>query len=135
VSRKPYRPYVAGSSTSQAAAASQVGKAAVDEARVLDLIRTCGNFGATDDEVEQALHLLHQTASARRRGLVLKDLVVDSGRTRLTRTSRHATVWIASTTTQVPPPPVTLATLEEAKAAACRHGEERSSCILCRARR
>lgn len=123
-----YRPYAHGSATSQAAAASQIGKAAVDEARVLDLIRTCGNFGATDDEIEQALHLLHQTASARRRGLVLKDLVEDSGRTRLTRTGRHATVWIAA---HIPVPVAPAAVM----AAACPHGDERLACVLCRTRR
>lgn len=123
-----YRPYAHGSATSQAAAASQIGKAAVDEARVLDFIRTCGSFGATDDEVEQALHLLHQTASARRRGLVLKDFVEDSGRTRLTRTGRHATVWIAAHV----PAPVAPAV---AMAAACPHGDERLACVLCRTRR
>lgn len=109
-------------------------KAEIDEARVLDHIRNSGAFGATDDEIEQALHMLHQTASARRRGLVLKDFILDSGRTRPTRTGCHAAVWIAATDPSVqqqesepavPAPPLD----------SCRHGEPRQKCILCRTRR
>lgn len=126
-----YRPHVPGSNTSLAAAASQSGKAEVDEARVLDHIRACGPLGATDDEIEIALHLLHQTASARRRGLVLKDFVVDSGRVRLTRSKRFATVWIATTTDETEASePVAPETKPP-----CVHGEERGACILCRTRR
>lgn len=126
-----YRPYVPGSNTSLAAAASQSGKAEVDEARVLDHIRACGPLGATDDEIEVALHLLHQTASARRRGLVLKDFVVDSGRVRLTRSKRFATVWIATTADE---PEASEPAAPETKPL-CAHGEERGACVLCRTRR
>jgi hypothetical protein len=51
-------------------------------------------FGATDDEMEEALGRVHQTVSARRRDLVLYGLVKNSGRTRLTRNNRHAIVWV-----------------------------------------
>lgn len=129
-----YRPYVSGSNTSLAAAASQAGKAEVDEARVLDFIRSRGKYGATDDEAEVALHLLHQTASARRRGLVLKDLVVDSGLVRLTRSNRFATVWIATTADKVEAPEPSEPAAPEAKPL-CSHGDERRACILCRTRR
>ena len=50
--------------------------------------------GFTDDELEVRLALLHQTASARRRALVQKGLIVDSGETRPTRSGRKATVWV-----------------------------------------
>jgi DNA-binding Lrp family transcriptional regulator len=63
---------------------------------VLDYLRKQGTHGATDDEIEQALDLLHQTVSARRRDLVKQGTVVNSGKRRLTRTGRGATVWIVS---------------------------------------
>lgn len=49
--------------------------------------------GATDDELEVALKLSHQTVSARRRELVMKGLLRNSGRTRRTRRDRLAVVW------------------------------------------
>lgn len=49
--------------------------------------------GATDDELEVALGLKHQTASATRRGLVIAGLVWDTGKTRKTRSGRNAIVW------------------------------------------
>ena len=49
--------------------------------------------GATDDELEAALGLKHQTASATRRGLVIAGLVWDTGKTRKTRSGRNAIVW------------------------------------------
>ncbi len=50
--------------------------------------------GCTDDEIEVATSLTHQCASARRRGLVLKNRVMDSGRRRATRSGRKAAVWV-----------------------------------------
>jgi hypothetical protein len=64
--------------------------------RVLSVIRDAGAYGATDDEVEAATGMLHQTASASRRSLVLSGDVVASGTTRPTRTGRAAQVWIVS---------------------------------------
>jgi hypothetical protein len=66
------------------------------EQQVFDHIKSCGERGATDDEIEQALQLRHQTASARRRTLVLKGCVVDSERERRTRSRRWASVWIVA---------------------------------------
>lgn len=87
-------PHVAGSPTSRAAAIAKLPTAGTDEARVLDVIRALGGYGATDDELEIALCLLHQNASARRRTLVRRGLVKDSGRVRKTRSNRDAVVWI-----------------------------------------
>lgn len=87
-------PYVKGSLTSQAAAMSQSRAHGMDEMRVLQHIGKIGAFGATDDEVEFALDMLHQTASARRRTLVMREQLVDSGITRKTRSGRPATVWV-----------------------------------------
>jgi hypothetical protein len=63
--------------------------------QVLSYIRGRGLHGATDNEIEHALGLRHQTASARRRELVLTEFVVDSGRRRLTDSRRRAIVWVA----------------------------------------
>jgi hypothetical protein len=61
---------------------------------VLDFIRSRGARGATDDEIEVVLGMRHQTASARRRGLVLKLYVSDSGAKRPTRSGSSAIVWV-----------------------------------------
>ncbi len=87
-------PYVSGSRTSAAAAASMTTHVGPLEAKVLRLIKKNGKHGATDSEVETTLGLRHQTASARRRTLVLKGLVKDSGLTRKTQSGRQAVVWI-----------------------------------------
>lgn len=90
----PSVPYVRGSDTSYAAARSIAPELPRLEGVVLDCIRKSGEHGRTDDEVETITKLSHQCASARRRGLVLKDRVVDSGRRRVTRSGRKATVWV-----------------------------------------
>jgi hypothetical protein len=95
MSENVYTPYMPGSATSEAAAKAKAPTAVTDEQRVLTVIAVSAFDGATDDEIERTLGMLHQNASARRRGLVLKGLVVDSGRTRKTRSGRSATVWIA----------------------------------------
>jgi len=84
-------PYEPESDTSEAAAASLgEDRLARLEALVLGVLdtrpRTC-------DEVEAVTGLAHQTASARIRGLVLRDRVVDSGQRAPTRRGRNAVVW------------------------------------------
>jgi hypothetical protein len=49
--------------------------------------------GACDHEIEFLTGLKHQTASARRRALVLRGLVEDSGLRRLTDSGRGAIAW------------------------------------------
>jgi len=88
-------PFVAGSSTSQAAATSINGSAATLRNTVLATIRAAGPNGMTCDEVEQALSMRHQTASARIRELSLRNQVFDSTRRRRTRSNRTAVVWLA----------------------------------------
>jgi hypothetical protein len=61
---------------------------------VLDLITDQKTHGATDDEIEHALGLRHQSASARRNGLMKLGLVVDSGLKRRTHSGRQAVVWV-----------------------------------------
>ncbi len=92
----PSLPFVTGSETSEAAAGSMRARAPHDEERVYSFIASQGKHGATDDEIERALKMRHQSASARRNGLVLKGRVVDSGlEPRKTRSGRGATVWVA----------------------------------------
>lgn len=90
----PLVPHVKGSDTSRAAAESMEPHAGTLEAQVLIAIRASGSGGLTDDELEQLLGLSHQTTSARRRALVIRCLVKDSGARRPTRSGRGATVWI-----------------------------------------
>lgn len=85
--------YAKGSGTSEDAAASMDGVALTIRDRVFAWIESQSD-GATDDEIELALEQRHQTASARRRELVLQGKIVDSGRTRLTSSGRKATVWV-----------------------------------------
>ncbi len=87
-------PHVAGSATSKAAGKS-VDRVSMGQ-RVLNHIVWNTSYGCTDDELEQDLNMRHQTVSARRRELVLLGKVVDSGRTRATRSGRQATVWVTT---------------------------------------
>lgn len=77
--------------TSIAAAQSIAEGAEQLRARVLVEIRERG--GSTCDEVEVALDLRHQTASARINELMEEGRVRDSGQRRKTRSGRQAIVW------------------------------------------
>ena len=82
------------SETSLAAAHKIKTSAESLRGRVLQYIRDEAARGATDDELEVALDMRHQTASARRRELVLQGAIIDSGRRRKTRSGRFAKVWV-----------------------------------------
>jgi DNA adenine methylase len=69
----------------------------VDQLRSRVLVEIRERGGATCDEVEVALDLRHQTASARIRELTVEDKIRDSGERRLTRSGRKAVVWREST--------------------------------------
>ena len=97
---KPGGPYggavgvAAGSSTSEAAGASMAGAAGILRVRIYQWLAQQGAYGATDFEIEAAFKLAHQSASARRRELVINGECWDSGHTRLNIvTSRRATAW------------------------------------------
>lgn len=83
-------PYESSSETSAAAAASLDADLSRLEAYVFAVLaraaRTC-------DAVEVATGLSHQTVSARVRGLVLRDRIVDSGDRAPTRSGRLAVIW------------------------------------------
>jgi hypothetical protein len=50
--------------------------------------------GLTDEQIEEATGLKHQSASARRNALVRKHMVKDSGERRATKSGRMAVVWM-----------------------------------------
>ena len=82
--------------TSLEAHKSQKDKAPADASKILAyIIREDRPKGATCDEIEVALLLSHQTASARVRDLFKAGSIRDSGLRRNTRTGRKATVWEA----------------------------------------
>lgn len=82
--------------TSLEAYESQKDKAPADASKILAyIIREDRPKGATCDEIEVALSMSHQTASARVRDLFKAGIIRDSGIRRNTRTGRKATVWEA----------------------------------------
>jgi hypothetical protein len=60
--------------------------------KLLEYVRL-SPFGATCDEIEQSLGLVHQTASAEIRHLVLGGKLTNSGLRRRVRSGRTAIVW------------------------------------------
>ena len=92
----PDRPgYVRGSDTSQSAAESLSDETVANmRGKVLAFVKE-SMIGATCDEVEVALCMRHQTASARLRELVLDGKLQDTGERRLTRSCRPARVYTA----------------------------------------
>lgn len=87
-------PHESGSSTSLAAAQRARGNGARDRLRVLRFFEQRGELGATDDEIEQALSFLHQTASPRRVELAQAGLIRRTKRRRPTRHGSPADVWV-----------------------------------------
>lgn len=82
--------YVNGSETSEDAAASMVPSAATLRAQIEHYMQ---RLPSTCDEIEVALSLRHQTASARIRELVLQGRLRDSDHVRDTRSGRSAVIW------------------------------------------
>ncbi len=87
-------PHVEGSDTSEAAAEKIVESAGTLQARVFAFLKQSGPHGCTDEFLQKNLKLKAQTETARRRELVLKGLVVDSGTKRTVSSGRSATVWV-----------------------------------------
>ena len=87
-------PHVKDSDTSWEAALRVAGSAGSVRRRVFRYITSCLHYGTTDEEIEIELELRHQTASARRRELVILGLVIDSGKRRPTSSGCTATVWV-----------------------------------------
>jgi hypothetical protein len=90
-------PHERNSETSREAAKQIEPSAQTLRQRILCEITARGAHGMTCDEVEVALAMRHQTASARIRELFLKDQIVSRG-TRKTRSGRPANIWVKKTT-------------------------------------
>lgn len=88
-------PYQEHSATSRDAATAAAPAAPLDRLRVLELLRTHAPDGLTDEQIARVLKLNPSTARPRRIELVRARLVVDSGRTRLTRARVRAVIWVA----------------------------------------
>ena len=97
VGRVPATPYVSGSETSRAAAVSMRDHVGDQALQVFAAFKARGVRGATCDEVEEITGLPHQSASARVNWLKdsKRSWIIDSGKTRATRSGRQATVWVA----------------------------------------
>ena len=95
---RPYNdhpPYQRESDTSRQAAEGVAGKAPTLREQALALFGLWGKgAGLTDHQLANLLHVPLQTAVPRRRELVLRGLVCDSGRRRRTPSGRTATVWV-----------------------------------------
>ena len=101
--RAPYGglpPSVSSSDTSREAAVSMSHVAHALRTKAYNYI--VSHEGATCDEIENALNMRHQTASARVRELVLLGVIVNSGQRRKTRSGRSASVWIRKQTSVRP---------------------------------
>lgn len=86
--------YQAHSSTSRAAAKHAEKREADDKSRVLEFYKRRGEQGATSDEAQRHLRLLHQTGSARVADLLQEGKLIESGYRRRTRHGRWADVLI-----------------------------------------
>lgn len=83
-------PFVAGSDTSESASEAIASTAATLRGKIL---RVLAEKPSTCDEVEVALNMRHQTASARIRELFIMGRIVNTNTTRRTRSKRKAIVW------------------------------------------
>ncbi len=91
----PKLPYSEGETSREAAIAAKPSAKSI-RARVRRWIDRQGRNGATDDEIEVASGMPHQTISARRRELVLEGAIVWNGLKRKTRSGRNAKVWVSA---------------------------------------
>lgn len=66
--------------------------------RVYAFIKSCGEYGAVDEEIQLALNMQGNTERPRRQELVLENppRIKDSGRTRATSSGRAAVVWVVA---------------------------------------
>ena len=85
--------FVRGSDTSEAAANDVKSVAGAMRTRILEWISDRGFPGATCDEVEVALSMKHQTASARISELSSSGMLADSGHRKPTRSGSFAVMW------------------------------------------
>lgn len=63
------------------------------QAKVLNFLRDCGEFGATDEEMQLGIPMKGNTQRPRRIELFLDGLIVYSGTDRANLSGRKAAVW------------------------------------------
>ena len=85
--------YQRHSPTSQAAAEAIAPTTGTLRAEVYAFLKLRGEQGATDEEIQRALHMEGNTARPRRRELEQSGLIRDSGATRQAISGRSAVVW------------------------------------------
>ena len=90
-----FAPPAQDSATSRAAAKAIKPASRTLEKMVLAHIRACDNYGATDQEIQQALSLSGDTERPRRWQLVKYGLICNSGFKHKTDSGLLATVWRA----------------------------------------
>jgi len=100
-------PFVKNSETSEAAADSMGDRTESLRRKILAEI---SKRPQTCDEIEELLHLRHQTASARICELHRMQMIRASGQTRSTRSGRKATVYMAVVSTFIQPSQAPIAT-------------------------
>ena len=89
-------PHVGGSDTSKRAAESVKASAKTLRRKIHQLLKRKGDRGATCWEIEQEMGMMHQSASARLRELVIEGNAIDSGYRRKTGSGRNAVVVVAA---------------------------------------
>jgi len=89
-------PHQRHSETSTEAAEKAAGWTKSKRSWILARILEAGDFGRTDEELQNGLQLNPSTERPRRIELVALGLVEDSGRTRPTRSGRRAVIWVAT---------------------------------------
>lgn len=98
----PTPPSQRHSATSIDAAEAIVPLAGRLRRRVYEWLVSRGETGGTDEEIQDALDMPSSTERPRRVELVRAGLVIDSGRTRPTRSGRNAVVWSTDPAVAVP---------------------------------
>jgi hypothetical protein len=89
-------PYQRHSETSREAAEAIEPRAVKLREQVRCFLLSCGPAGATDEEMQICLEMNPNTQRPRRRELVLGGAVIDSGKTRNTKSGRKAVVWVGA---------------------------------------
>jgi predicted Rossmann fold nucleotide-binding protein DprA/Smf involved in DNA uptake len=92
----PALPYAPQSATSKAAAKAHASPAQIQAEQVFTAIARTKGDGLTCDQIEEALGMSHQSASARITALVDDGRVVRTPRTRKTRSGHKASVLISA---------------------------------------
>lgn len=89
-------PATNGTPTSNAAAERIEPMTGTLRRKMLDYLRTCGDAGATDEQIQFACSINANTERPRRQELEAMGWVVRTTRTRKTKSNRDAVVFVAT---------------------------------------